>query len=236
MTRGGAGWLALGLVLLVPLIGFWQWRQGMRSKKLGGSPGRQGAPAFAGGAASAQGAARPSPGISTSAPAGAPLTEAAPAPLGGFPPGLPAPGTSVSAPAGASPPGAAPAAVSGAAPSEGSAGAPGASGESGFNPKTDRDPTLSPNDLKLLEAERLREKNPPPAPAKPQVPSEPPIEDRIQLLGIVATASSVNAIVNGERVRVRDEVADTGVRVRRITATCVEFEYKRRSFSKCLEH
>ena len=60
-----------------------------------------------------------------------------------------------------------------------------------------------------------------------------PIESRIQLTGIIVTPRGINAIVNNERVRKDDEIQ--GARVVRITPNCVDFEYHKKTFKKCIQ-
>jgi len=97
---------------------------------------------------------------------------------------------------------------------------------SGYNPKTDRDPTLSPDDLARLALLNSQSRSQPHR-------RQARVEDRIHLNGIIVSARRVNAIINGDRVGVHGVVL--GVRIVKITSTCVEFEYKNRSFTKCIE-
>ena len=105
----------------------------------------------------------------------------------------------------------------------------------GYNPGTDRDPTLSMGDRQKLEEEArkareesLRRRNPAAGTVRRRPRRAKPIEKRIVLMAIVSTSENTRAIVNNEIVRPGDRVL--GARVVRILSDRVIFEYKGRRF------
>ncbi|MCX5789932.1 MAG: hypothetical protein NTX64_15730 [Elusimicrobia bacterium] len=121
-----------------------------------------------------------------------------------------------------------------------------------FNPKLDRDPTLSPMDIKKLaqialeqewEKERLRKEaveRERRANYRPPPPKPIDIRTTIKLMGITAVPGSVTAIVavgsdDGEIVRIGDKLRN-GVQVIKMNPNVVWFKYKnivwQRSVSK----
>ncbi|MBI3553309.1 MAG: general secretion pathway protein GspB [Elusimicrobia bacterium] len=101
-----------------------------------------------------------------------------------------------------------------------------------------RDPTLSPYDLVRLEQMRLeaeiRKGEISDAVRRPvKKPKEPPIENSIDLQGIVAVGAGNKAIINGEMVG-EGELVLGKAKVVRITPQAVVFTYKGRRFSKSI--
>ncbi|MFH1620381.1 MAG: hypothetical protein ABIG11_10840 [bacterium] len=98
-----------------------------------------------------------------------------------------------------------------------------------FAPKTDRDPTLSPEELAMIreEAERLeRLRN---MRRRPVVPRERRVEDRLELQGIVESAGGSKAIINGE-MRGRGSVVH-GAKIVRVNSASVLFDHNGRRFT-----
>jgi hypothetical protein len=224
MSRGALGWVVLVVVLLVPVAGFLKWRAGIDNPRHGG-------PVLL------RASSMPFPKSDNTAPnphtvAGAQVqknqsTNSISNSGGGPKSDLAVPissATTLSAPRAASAPvsnAAAPMAsnVNQTAPSVSSSTA------SGYNPKTDRDPTLSPKEyddikkarLKLLQGQNRAYR----------------IEDHIKLDGILATSEKVNAIVNGKLVEEGDTVS--GVRIQRISVNCVYFDHKGHTYKICIK-
>lgn len=102
-----------------------------------------------------------------------------------------------------------------------------------------RDPTLSPYDVVRLaqleqeKANRGKEITDAIRPRKPKKPAEPPIEDSIDLQGIVEIGSGNKAIINGDMIGV-GELVLAKAKIVQITADSVVFEYKRRRFTKSI--
>ncbi len=99
-----------------------------------------------------------------------------------------------------------------------------------YDPKTDRDPTLSPADyskIKKLELERLEAARQARLAALHR-PSEPTIESRLLLQGIIGNA----AIINGDMYYAGQSVR--GAKILKIGANYVILEYKGRRFRKVL--
>jgi hypothetical protein len=97
-----------------------------------------------------------------------------------------------------------------------------------------RDPTLSPYDVVRIETDRMQRENAGheinAAIRRPEhKPKEPPIEDSIELEGIIGK----EVIVNGERYG-EGELLMGKVKVLKITPSTVVFIYKNRKFSKSL--
>lgn len=219
--RGNWGWLVLGLVLLVPVLGFVKWWLDIHAQQSGTSAMRMTPPTFPVSANPSQKPRPPYIAVSTAtqkpamtlAGATAGVAEPVSIPKAGKSDVVTSTVPAVSTPIPIRTP------------------VPDAS-EGGYKPKTNRDPTLSPDDLVRLE--RMREAHEP----RPQVKTgrnDSGIERRIMVNGIVATDTSINAIINGNRYSERALVSGTGVRIRKITQTCVEFEYKKRTFEKCIK-
>ena len=234
-SRVGWGWLVLGVVLLVPLFSFWQWWQGLNTRRANAQLSKTPPSAFGG----------------TVSPASAPMAPGSPSPAAPAAPNNPTSTKSPDpSPAPSAPPGEKAGGsgqkISGAtgstAASAGSKSA--ASGQTsgslaslsgmpnplkadlpGYAPKVDRDPTLSPPDIKRL-LDRAHD------PKGPVVHKDKPIQSRIQLTGIIQTPRGINAIVNNERVRKGDDVL--GARIVRISPSCVDFEYHKQTFKKCI--
>lgn len=229
-SRGGWGWLILGLVLLVPLVSFWQWWQGMNSRRRDGQLSRTPPSAFAGTASPAN-----LNSASFSSPLGGSSSSSMPAVIGSKLP-LALPVSTASAAEKVGPSGqksltastakglSGASSMSGALSPAGPTPNPMKEDLPGYGPKVDRDPTLSPPDIVRLQAPKEGPK---------RVAGPGRIEDRIELTGIIATPRGINAIVNNERVRKNDEVL--GARIVRITQTCVDFEYHRKTFKKCIQ-
>ena len=223
-SRGGWGWLVIGVVLLFPLFWLWNWWQGMNARRFDALPRKTPPSAFSGTASPAN----MTPGVG-------PTTTLASAKL---PIGLPA-ATANAAEKASSPKqkvGDPPALTASASPVL-AAGAgtrvslpnPMKEDVPGYSPKVDRDPTLSPPDVI-----RLQNHTTVAVKAAPRTS----IESRIHLSGIIVTPRGINAIVNSERVVKGDDVQ--GARVVRITPNCVDFEYheqggKRKVFSQCIQ-
>ncbi len=243
-AKGGLGWAILAAALAIPGFLFFNWwthlkaeRQKSISQKARGRVPTEGvfstpapdtgrlvnpvaASTSAPAVAAAPVAASPvmDPGLAVAA-------EAAPAPTS-----APAPtdGSAASVPAGVAPPSAAP----DAAVTASSAAAAGLT----------RDPTLSPMDVVRLQQEemerRLAEERMRAELAnrgKPVKRVEPPIENFVDLQGIIANADGENkAIVNDVVVGVGEEFEARGrsVRVMKITAAGVTFQYKNKRFVK----
>lgn len=239
LPRGSWGWLVLGLVLLVPILGFWKWRTGIDVQPTGNPAVRSYPAPFARPAGTGPIPGLSSVRISTAAgklssapvvPGALPTPGAVP---GTWPVGIPNPAEELMPQTAHGSLAASSVPVAGlkVAPSTGpAAGAPNANA-SASNP-ADRDPTLSPADLEKL-AELKMPRQPADSGAKPKPRRQVRIEDQIHLDGIIASEDSINAIVNGDRVREHDVVL--GARIRKISQTCVEFEYKKKTFSKCIK-
>jgi len=234
-SRVGWGWLVLGVVLLVPLFSFWQWWQGLNTRRSNAQLSKTPPSAFGGTvspASAPMAPGSPSP-AAPAAPNNATSTKSPdPSPASGAPPGEKAGGRGQKTP-GATGAVAAPAGSASAASGQASGSLASLSGMPnplkadlpGYAPKLDRDPTLSPPDIKrLLEREQRGQKGP--------VVKDRPIQSRIQLTGIIQTPRGINAIVNNERVRKGDDVL--GARIVRISPSCVDFEYHKQTFKKCI--
>jgi len=116
-----------------------------------------------------------------------------------------------------------------------------------FAPRSDRDPFLSHievqkkeeqdrrKELARLEEERRRREEEearrealrPKPKAKPNLP---PMEERLVLQGIIATAGERQAIVNNEVKRIGESVL--GAKISKITDTAVFFSYQGRTIRK----
>lgn len=232
-SRGGVGWAILAVALAVPGFLFYNWWSHLKaehdkgvaakaSKRLEGGvfqtpPATRLVNPISPSTAAAPGAARPAAGVAMAAngPAGAP-------------PATPAP--------------AAPAPVKAAAAVD-----PLAVSTAAATITLSRDPMVSPMDLvrireeevrKAEEAERIRreaEEAKNRRTRKREPPKEKPIERSIELQGIVATPEGATlAIVNGATVNEGESFVVEGhsakVKVVRITASIVTFEYKKRLF------
>lgn len=241
----GKGWLAWGVLavaLAAPLLLFRQWKVSLKGRPLaiggkglfGGRGGAEAAPRLFNPIL-----ARPAPAALPAAPADRALpgggarparsTAALPGPWVGAPQSAPMPPTLPSAPAAPGPEPRAP-------PS------PMAAADSGAGPgssiEINRDPTLSPNDIKL-QARRLlerelaqRQTREEAARRKNRSHGGPLLESRLFLMGIIQSKNGTTAIVNDSIVKVGDRVL--GAKVRRITGNTVVFEHKSRTFSKTI--
>ncbi|MCM2267439.1 MAG: hypothetical protein NDI60_06635 [Elusimicrobiales bacterium] len=99
-----------------------------------------------------------------------------------------------------------------------------------YAPKSDRDPVLSPADYsRIKEAELRRRELERQQRAASRKPSEPQIESRLKLQGIVGSA----AIINGEMYSAGQTVY--GARILKVGADYVIGEYKGRKFRKVLK-
>ena len=105
-----------------------------------------------------------------------------------------------------------------------------------YSPNTMRDPMVSPFDLKRLAREREEkemirgEVEAAARPVKPKKVQETPIEQRIEVYGVVATPNGIEALINDRRVREGDTVL--GAKVKKITTGRIRFEYRGRVFEK----
>lgn len=232
------GWTLLVAVLAVPSFLFYNWWAKSRQQAVAEMPQEPAQNIFP----AQEKSAPPAPPAQPAAPQPAPQAQAAPreqapAPAPQAKPQAAAPAPQPSASAQAPEPGPARPAVSTAAPQavqQSTAAAQGASGQkplSAYKPKTDRDPTLSPDDYQRikdaeaarLEAERqarLAERNRPRA---------PDITSRLQLQGIVGSA----AIINGEMYSVGQSVL--GAKLLKVGANYVIVEHKGKKFRKVLQ-
>ncbi|MBI3547436.1 MAG: hypothetical protein HY078_00135 [Elusimicrobia bacterium] len=120
--------------------------------------------------------------------------------------------------------------------------------ESGdFNPMTARDPTMSPADLRKLakkehdrqvaldeltkQATATRDRTSTRKTRVPAKPPEPPIETRIEVVGIISVdRAAPTAIVNGQILKQGDSVL--GAKVVKITTGGVVFSYRKGSILK----
>ncbi|HAT73215.1 MAG TPA: hypothetical protein DCS63_10415 [Elusimicrobia bacterium] len=99
-----------------------------------------------------------------------------------------------------------------------------------YRPKSDRDPTFSPEDysrlkeaeLRRLEAEEQRRL------AESRKPKEPAFESRLRLQGIIGTA----AIINGEMYSAGQTI--NGAKILKVGSNYIIGEYKGRKFRKVL--
>lgn len=226
--KGFLGWVILAVALAVPAFMFWNWWQAMNQGRLEG--GRR---LVSGGVFSAvSSAARLSNPIVTSTQTAAvlvstgtiaPAPTASPEPLSGPAPALTAPAA----------PSAAQAAALSTAPARTAAG-----GDEAFEykPQTSRDPMLSPNDVKRL-AKLHFEKDMALRDVKVEVkrpaPSEPPIESRLTLMGIIQTPRGTTVIINDRILKVGDSIL--GARIIRVSSSHVDFSYKNRAFRKTIQ-
>ena len=269
--KGSLGWLILAVALAVPAFMFWNWWKllnnrpadvgrkaasgqvfpGMKNPLAPSTATATSAPAAPAGVASSTASAAPNPQTAVPAPAPA----AVPATPGSAFAATPAPQVpkAPESPAQAGPPGgeqkqAAPSAAAPAPQAPGSKPAGEEEPTLRFTPKLDRDPTLSPMDIKKLaqialeqewEKERLRKeaeeaerrkhyKPPPPKPID--------ITTTIRLMGITAVPGSVTAIVavgndDGEIVRIGDRLRN-GVQVIKMNPTAVWFKYKNKIWQR----
>jgi hypothetical protein len=245
MSQKALTWLILAVVLAVPAVLFYNWLGKMKAqttptaefprKPESGVAASTDAPTATpftpspANAASASTAAAPGGPAAASgqAPAAAPAGQPAAAAV---PDAAPVNTTAAAAPA-AEPVGTtqAPARKTGEKPIE-------------YAPSTSRDPTFSPLDVKrkLQDAERQRiieqEKEAQytemrqPKKVKKEGPKEPPIEDRIQLYGIISTPNGKAAIVNDGTTYEGDTVM--GAVIKRITTNTVVFQYHGKTFTK----
>ncbi|MBI5242602.1 MAG: hypothetical protein HY922_02825 [Elusimicrobia bacterium] len=109
-----------------------------------------------------------------------------------------------------------------------------------YNPSTQRDPTISPVDLKkmavekqrkdLIEAEMRDEALNAKKPKKKEAKAEPSCEERLQLFGIISMPSGNAAIVNNSTVREGDAIE--GAVVKKITTGTVVFQCRGRPIIK----
>jgi hypothetical protein len=264
--RGGLGWLVLIAALAVPSFLFYNWWSHQKAEHDRGLAVKARSRLPQGGVFQTPSPAsdRLVNPISSTATAAAPATStaavaatsAAPAPAGAAAVPVPAGAAAPSAASGALPPPSAaalPAASASAVPAAMSApaAAPGAvSASSGTTIVLPRDPMMSPLDLvRIREAEAEKERIARqiweaahrPKPKKLVVRKvkrvEPPIEDSVELQGIVARPDGDNmAIVNNATVNPGDTFSVDGrsgrVRIVRISAAEVLFEYKKHFFKK----
>lgn len=219
IPRGWQGWAVLAVSLAVPAFMFWKWWRAVNPGVVEVVASKPRASPF-GGENPAYRLDNPiraqSPGATRVSVSTAPALPSAPS-------SVPAP---PSAPAAARQPAPAP-------PTAAQAQAP-----AGYNPRTPRDPTLSPNDVKRLaqlalerEAAR-RQAESGAAGRRPKKRAEPPIESRLRLMGIISSPRGDSAIVNDVIVHEGDRIL--GARVRRIAGNTVTFEHKKRVFSKSM--
>lgn len=205
--RSTIGWLILVAGLAVPAVLFWKWREQMKTQGISEAQSTASSGAFAGvssaGALSNPMDAAPSTGTVQAA-ASEPAAQAAPAAE-----------LAASSSATAAVP------VAAAAKEEGIM----------FRPKTDRDPTLSPEDRKKLLDEMLARQNAPQVeePERPRRPRPRPLESRIKLYGIVATPNGITALINDRVVKPGDQIE--GAVVERITTKMVVFKHRNRTFT-----
>ncbi|MFA6029046.1 MAG: hypothetical protein WC969_04230 [Elusimicrobiota bacterium] len=260
--RSVVGWLILVAALAVPAVLFWNWWGKMKAQSpqesarkaaasaFGGlsSQGVPATPLAAGATAQAEAVPAASTGVIPAAQAAQNPPPSSPAPqASAVPPTAPAaPGAAALPPAGPAAPPAAPVAGQNPVPVAPGAAAP-AAGQAAarsdvieYNPSTNRDPTLSPVDIKRMAQEALQkelsmrqimeEARRPKDEPKKVVHNEPPIETRIQLYGIIATPNGISALVNDSIVSEGDRIL--GATVKKITTGTVVFEYRKRTFIK----
>lgn len=234
------GWTLLVAVLAVPSFLFYNWWNKSRQQAVAEMP----QDAVPQNIFPAQEKAAPAPAVQqpAAAPQPAPQAQAAPreqAPAAQQPP-KPAPAReaaaaplqepSASAQAPAQP------AVSTAAPQAVQQSTPAAQGSepkpvSVYKPKTDRDPTLSPDDyqrIKDAEAARLEAERQARI-AERNRPRAPDITSRLQLQGIVGNA----AIINGDMYSVGQSVL--GAKLLKVGANYIIVEHKGKKFRKVLQ-
>lgn len=101
-----------------------------------------------------------------------------------------------------------------------------------YAPKTDRDPTLSILDMKLIALrEEARRRALAPAPVqKKERKRVKALHTQIELQGIISTPQGRGAIINDEIYYRGDKVL--GATIRKITSSTVIFRYKGRTFYK----
>ncbi len=101
-----------------------------------------------------------------------------------------------------------------------------------YAPKTDRDPTLSILDMKLIALrEEARRRALAPAPVKKKDKKRvKALHTKIELQGIISTPQGRGAIINDEIYYRGDKVL--GATIRKITSSTVIFRYKGRTFYK----
>ncbi|MFH2203923.1 MAG: hypothetical protein ABIJ96_12455 [Elusimicrobiota bacterium] len=111
-----------------------------------------------------------------------------------------------------------------------------------YNPNTNRDPTLSILDIKMikiLEEQRMEALRPPPPPPEKKVarqppppprPTAPPVWKQINVQGIISTPNGRAAIVNDEVRYLGDSVLNA--EIKKITGSTVIFRYKGQTFYK----
>lgn len=242
------GWGVLAVALAVPAVLVWNLRVKMKSvppleirmktPPSGGAFGAGGVQSGAQGAAGSQAASSaPAAGTEVSSasaagpasadPAQAPSQAQAPSPQAGE---TPSPATPPQAfvPSDAS--------ASGASQPSASRG-PADPDAVEYSPNTTRDPMVSPFDLKRLareaEIKRMSQQEVEEAvkpKSKPKKAQETPIEQRLEVYGVVATPNGIEALVNDRRVREGDTVL--GAKVKKITTGRIRFEYRGRVFEK----
>jgi len=223
-SRAGLGWLVLAAALAVPGFLFFNWWSHMKAER-DRSVAAKARGRLPDGAVfqTAPGTAKPADRVaSSSAPAAPP---AAPAPAPAPPPeASPAPSAVAEDP----PPAATP------------------SPEAAAGIVLPRDPMLSPMDIvRIREEEMARERsrleleeaNRRRNSYRPVKRVAPPIETRVELMGTVATPNGASlAIVNNATLAPGESFSVAGyagkVRVVRISAAGVTFEYKKRTFKK----
>lgn len=232
------GWTLLVAVLAVPSFLFYNWWAKSRQQAVAEMPQQEPAqnifpaqertapPAAAPQPAPAvQPAPKEQPPAAAQAPKSKPVQEAAVKPLR-------EPSASAQAPEPAARPEVSTAAAQAVQPS--TAAAPGGSDQkpaSAYKPRTDRDPTLSPDDyqrIKDAEAARLEAERQARW-AERNRPKAPDITSRLQLQGIVGNA----AIINGEMYAVGQSVL--GARIIKVGSNYVIVEHKGKKFRKVLQ-
>lgn len=232
-AKGGLGWAILAAALAVPGFLFYNWWSHLKAERQK--------------SISQKARSRvPEAGVfPTPAPAGEKLVN----PIAASSGAVAAPALSTAAPAAAAPiepaPGAAPAvatdgAAPGTGPSPGTLPAPEASTSTVV--ALPRDPTLSPMDIVRMQQEEMERRMAEDAlkaaanlKRNPPKRAEVPIESFVELQGIVANADGENkAIVNDAVVGVGETFDARGrpVRVLKITAAGVTFQYKNKRFVK----
>ncbi len=103
-----------------------------------------------------------------------------------------------------------------------------------YAPKTDRDPTLSILDMRLIALrEEARRRAMAPPPKKKVVRKRVPLHTKINLQGIISTPQGRGAIINDEIYYRGDKIL--GASIRKITSSTVIFRYKGRTFYKKMQ-
>ncbi len=232
------GWTLLVAVLAVPSFLFYNWWAKSRQQAVAEMPQEPAQNIFPSQERTAPPAAAPQPAPAVQPappnpqpPAAAPQPKPAPVQEAGVKPPR-EPSASAQAPEPAARPEVSTAAAPAVQPS--TAAAQGGSDQkpaSAYKPRTDRDPTLSPDDyqrIKDLEAARLEAERQARW-AERNRPKAPDITSRLQLQGIVGNA----AIINGEMYSVGQSVL--GARIIKVGANYVIVEHKGKKFRKVLQ-